>query len=88
MFHLYRALFCLLNSTSYVYCSAHLEGFMLDDKSVFGLLRKETLALKKQFAKPRYTPHSTSLPSFLYPLSTERYLNTIYRGTAHTNSPH
>jgi DNA gyrase subunit A len=31
----------------------HLEGFMMDDKSVFGLLQKETLALKKQFAVPR-----------------------------------
>ena len=36
---------------------------MLDDKSVFGLLRKETLALKKQFAKPRYTRHCISLHS-------------------------
>jgi hypothetical protein len=36
-----------------LFSAAHLEGFMLDDKSVFGLLKKETLALKKQFAKPR-----------------------------------
>ena len=36
-----------------LFCTAHLEGFMLDDKSVFGLLKKETSALKKQFAKPR-----------------------------------
>ena len=53
---------CSLHTLSYppsclpschLHLTGSLEGFMLDDKSVFGLLKKETLALKKEFAIPR-----------------------------------
>ena len=41
---------------------------MLDDKSVFGLLVKETLALKKEFAIPRWLTFINSIihPQYYY----------------------